>query len=172
MPPVRVVEDGELRRDLEEEYMRRSRMPELVAVDLRAQIAGYRVAVERMESLLSRYGAPTLKSVMRKIQDDSERAFVNRLDDPRRRVARRTLSEWPHRATATCTGTPSCCANRASDSSSPTRAPTRRSARWAQLAAWSGAISAMVNSQLMFDQLFAIGGALRGTSISRRSPAL
>ena len=42
MPPVRVVEDGELRRDLEEEYMRRSRMPELVAVDLRAQIAGCR----------------------------------------------------------------------------------------------------------------------------------
>ena len=29
------------------------------------------------------------------------------------------------------------------------------------LAAWSGAIGAMVNSQLMFDQLFAIQGALR-----------
>ena len=40
IPPVRIVEDGELRVDLEEEYMRRSRMPELVAVDLRAQIAG------------------------------------------------------------------------------------------------------------------------------------
>ena len=60
--------------------MRRSRMPELVAVDLRAQIAGCRVAVERMESLLDRYGAPTLKGVMRKIQDDSERAFVSRLE--------------------------------------------------------------------------------------------
>ena len=66
IPPVRIVEDGELRVDLEEEFMRRSRMPELVAVDLRAQIAGCKVAVARMESLLDRYGAPTVKGVMRR----------------------------------------------------------------------------------------------------------
>ena len=76
VPPVRIVEDGDLRLDLEEEYMRGSRMPELVAVDLRAQIAGCRVAVERVETLLERYVAPTLKGVMRKIQDDF---WANRL---------------------------------------------------------------------------------------------
>ena len=83
-----------------------------------------------MESLLGRYGAPTLKGVMRKIQDDSERAFVNRL-------ATIPDGEWhaeaffemaspgdrnPYRNSLVLR-------NRASDSSSPTRAPTRRSAR-------------------------------------------
>ena len=48
IPPVKMVEDGELRSDLEEEYLRRSRMPELVALDLRAQIAGCNVACARI----------------------------------------------------------------------------------------------------------------------------
>ena len=36
IPPIKIVEGGKLRKDLEEEYTRRSRMPQLVALDLRA----------------------------------------------------------------------------------------------------------------------------------------
>jgi N-methylhydantoinase B len=71
IPPIRLVENGEVRVDLEEEFLRRSRMPAIVGVDLRAQIAGCRVAVERMEHLIERHGASVIKGVMRKIQDDA-----------------------------------------------------------------------------------------------------
>jgi N-methylhydantoinase B len=163
LPPVRIVEGGELRLDLEEEYMRRSRMPELVAVDLRAQIAGCRVAVERVESLLDRYGAATLKGVMRKIQDDSEQAFLRRLE---------TVPDGEWRAEAflemASPGDRNLYRNslvlrkrggRLEFSNEGT--DPQIGALSCTLAAWSGAIAAMVNSQLMFDQLFAIGGALR-----------
>src|SRR5690606_16351815 len=76
VPPVRIVENGQIRADLEQEFMRRSRMPEIVAVDLRAQIAGCSVAVERMTEMLDRYGPRVIKGVMRKIQRDSEAAFA------------------------------------------------------------------------------------------------
>jgi N-methylhydantoinase B len=163
VPPVRVVEGGELRTDLEEEFMRRSRMPDLVAVDLRAQVAGCKVAVARMEALLARYGPTTIKGVMRKIQDDSEAAFLSRIRTipdgewreeaflemalpGDRRLYRNSLVlrkrgdalEFSNEGTDPQLGTLNCT-----------------------LAAWSGAIGAMVNAQLMFDQLFAIQGALR-----------
>ncbi len=163
VPPVRIVEEGEIRRDLEEEYMRRSRMPDLVAVDLRAQIAGCRVAVARVESLLERYGPRSLKGAMRKIQDDSEAAFVARL-------ATIPDGEWRAEAFLEMAGPGDRNLYRnavvvrkrgerlefANDGTDP-----QIGALSCTLAAWSGAIAAMVNSQLMFDQLFAIGGALR-----------
>ena len=48
IPPIKIVEKGVLRRDLEEEYLRRSRVPQLVALDLRAEMAGCNVGRERM----------------------------------------------------------------------------------------------------------------------------
>jgi len=163
IPPLRIVEGGELRVDMEEEFTRRSRMPELVAVDLRAQIAGCKVAVARAEALLRRYGAGALKGVMRKIQDDSESAFLRRI---------RTVpdGEWREEAFLEMafpgdrrlyrnsvvlrkTGDTIEFSNEGTDPQLGTLNCT--------LAAWSGAIGAMVNAQLMFDQLFAIQGALR-----------
>jgi N-methylhydantoinase B len=163
IPPVRVVEGGELRVDLEEEFMRRSRMPELVAVDLRAQIAGCKVAVARMETLLGRYGAATVKGVMKKIQDDSESAFLRRLgtipDGEWREEAFLEMAVPGDRAlyrnslVLRKTGDRLEFSNEGTDPQIGTLGCT--------LAAWSGAIGAMVNAQLMFDQLFAIQGALR-----------
>ncbi len=163
VPPVRIVEDGEIRKDLEEEYMRRSRMPELVAVDLRAQIAGCRVAVDRIEDLLKRYGAPAVKAAMRKIQDDAERTFSDRLE---------TIpdGEWSSQAFLEVAGPGDRGLYRNSivirkrggrlEFSNEGTDP-QIGALACTLAGWEGAIAAMVNSQLMFDQLFAIGGALR-----------
>jgi N-methylhydantoinase B len=163
VPPVRIVEDGEIRADLEEEYMRRSRMPELVGVDLRAQIAGCRVAVDRIETLLERYGAPTVKGAMRKIRDDAEQAFAGRL-------ATIPDGEWRSQAFLEAAGPGdrglyrnSVVLRKRGDRLEFSNEGTdpQIGALSCTLAAWEGAIAAMVNSQLMFDQLFAIGGALR-----------
>ena len=72
IPPIKIVEQGVLRKDLEEEYIRRSRMPDLVALDLRAQITACNVARERMQQLIEKYGPEVVKGVMKKLQDNSE----------------------------------------------------------------------------------------------------
>jgi N-methylhydantoinase B len=80
IPPVRIVEGGgEVRRDLLEWYMRKSRTPHLLALDLRSQIAGCNYSKARLHSLIDAYGPGTLKAAMRKILDDGERAFAKRL---------------------------------------------------------------------------------------------
>jgi len=42
VPPTKLVEDGELRADVEDVFLRKSRAPALVGMDLRARIAGKR----------------------------------------------------------------------------------------------------------------------------------
>ena len=144
--------------------MRRSRMPELVAVDLRAQIAGCRWRSSAWTELLERYGAAHIKGVMRKIQDDSEAAFA-------RRLATVPDGEWRERGLPRDGRRPATAAlyrnvmvlrkkndrlefcNEGTDPQIGTLSCT--------LPAWSGAVAAMINSQLLFDQLFAIGGAQR-----------
>lgn len=79
IPPIKVVERGQVRSDLARMYVRRSRQPELMSLDLRAQIAGNTVARNRILSYVRRYGADTVKAVMRKINDDGEQAFLRRL---------------------------------------------------------------------------------------------
>ena len=77
---MKIVEGGVLRTDIEEYYLRASRLPDLVALDLRAEITGCNVARDRILALVERYGAATVKATMRKLQDDSEAAFAARLD--------------------------------------------------------------------------------------------
>ncbi|NUT54461.1 MAG: hydantoinase B/oxoprolinase family protein, partial [Thermoleophilia bacterium] len=81
IPPVRIVEgDGEVRRDLLEWYLRKSRTPHLLELDFRSQIAGCNYSRARILSLVESYGAGTVKAAMRKILDDGERAFARRLE--------------------------------------------------------------------------------------------
>ncbi len=163
IPPIKIVERGRLRRDLEEEYIRRSRMPELVALDLRAEIAGCHVARERIRQLIARYGADVVKGVMRKLQDDSEKAFVRRLqtipDGTWREVG---WVEWAHPGdrrvyrnclTLTKRGDRLIFSNAGTDPQAGTLNCT--------LVAWRGAIMAMVSAQMLFDQMFVVEGAYR-----------
>jgi len=174
IPPIRIVEDGEVRVDLEQEFLRRSRMPAIVGVDLRAQIAGCRVAVERLEHLIARHRPEVIKGVMRKIQDDAQAAFIRRLEsipdgewseeaylerataeDPNvyRNVIRLRKQgdrlEFSNEGTDPQIGTINCT-----------------------LPAWIGGIAAMVNTQLMFDQMFAVGGALRQIDFKAESGSI
>jgi N-methylhydantoinase B len=72
VPPVKIVEAGEIRDDIEDVYLRRSRVPKLVALDLRAKIGANNVAHERLRGLCQKYGAATVKAVMRRTMDDAE----------------------------------------------------------------------------------------------------
>ena len=74
IPPVKIVENDVVRRDIEALYLRSSRKPDMVALDFRAQLAGNMTAKARIEQLITRYGAKTVKSVMKKVIDNSEAA--------------------------------------------------------------------------------------------------
>ena len=163
IPPIKIVEQGHLRRDLQEEYIRRSRMPELVALDLRAEIAGCNVARERLLKLLERYGAATVKGVMRKLQDDSEKAFVERLrtipDGTWREVGWLEMADPddPHVYRNCLTlhkrGDELIFSNEGTD--------PQTGALNCTLVGWRGAIAAMISAQMLFDQMFVIEGAYR-----------
>jgi N-methylhydantoinase B len=77
--PFKLVERGVIRRDLEEMYRRQSRMPDLVALDLRAQLAGCRFATRSLLSTCEEFGAGTVKAAMRRILDRAQEAFASKL---------------------------------------------------------------------------------------------
>lgn len=72
IPPVAIVERGHLRADIEDMYLRRSRVPKLVGLDLRAKIGANNVAHERLTALINKYGPDTVKAVMKRMMDDAE----------------------------------------------------------------------------------------------------
>jgi N-methylhydantoinase B len=156
IPPVKIVEGGKLRKDIEEYYTRTSRMPKLVALDLRAEITGCKMAVERITGLVERYGARTVKATMRKLQDDSETAFVKRLDT----IPDGTWSEegwlevsvpgdrglYRNKVTLTKRGDKLTFSNRGTDPQLGTLN--------AAFPAWKGAVVSMLNATMLFDQIF------------------
>ena len=81
IPPIKLVEGGELRDDIEQMVLRKSRLPDLVGLDLRAMIAGLAVAERRMTGLCEKYSAPVVKGAMKRISDNSEEVFLARLAD-------------------------------------------------------------------------------------------
>jgi len=81
IPPVRIVEGGELRTDIEDVYLRRSRVPRLVGLDLRAKIGANNVAHDQLLRLIDKYGPATVKAVMRRMMDDAETRVRDKLRD-------------------------------------------------------------------------------------------
>ena len=91
IPPIKIMEKGKLRRDLEEEYLIRSRTRDLNALDLRAKISANLVMAERLVAMAERYGAEMLGEVLTRIVDVTEaklRARLSELPD----------GEWKHTA--------------------------------------------------------------------------
>ncbi|TNC29195.1 hydantoinase B/oxoprolinase family protein [Amycolatopsis alkalitolerans] len=81
-PPVRVVRDFELQEDIADLWIRRSRVPLLVGLDLRAKVGANTVGRNRLEAVVEQYGADTVKAVMKRMMNDAEQ----RLRDKLRRV--------------------------------------------------------------------------------------
>ncbi|MBU6270670.1 MAG: hydantoinase B/oxoprolinase family protein [Betaproteobacteria bacterium] len=163
IPPVKIVENNEIRRDIEEVYLRASRKPDAVALDFRAQLAGNITARDRILGLCGRYGADVVKGVMRRILDTSERAFlekIRRLPDGvwRDRSYVESCRPGDRRAhpvvlTLRKKGNTLIFENEGT-------AP-QDGAMNSTYSGWRGALMVALNQLLCWDQNFAIGGALR-----------
>jgi N-methylhydantoinase B len=77
--PFKIVERGVLRADLDRMYLRHSRVPDLLALDLRAQLAGCRFASEQIQDACAQFGSATVKAAMRRILDNAQRSFAEKL---------------------------------------------------------------------------------------------
>lgn len=80
-PPVKVVRDFTIQRDIADLYVRRSRVPMLVGLDLRAQVGSNNVGRERFKAVIEQYGADTVKAVMKRMMSDAEHRLRAKLTD-------------------------------------------------------------------------------------------
>jgi N-methylhydantoinase B len=163
IPPLKIIEKGEIRRDIEEMYLRSSRKPELVALDFRAQMAGNTTARARILQLIRRYGAPVVKGVMKRILANGEAAFLDKL----RRLPDGT---WRDRTYVECCRPGDRGAYRVvitlhkrgdrltfeNEGTDP-----QQGAMNATYSGWRGSIMVALNQLLCWDQYFSVGGALR-----------
>lgn len=162
-PPIKIVDAGEVRPDVEHMFARRSRMPHMVALDLRSQLSGINVARSRVLGMIENYGAPTVKAVMRKIIDDGERGFVDKL----RQIPNGTWSELVYQESAYVgdRGVHPVQLNitKKGDELIFSNAGTGEAAGALNTSyvGWKGAITAGIIPLLTYDQHFAIGGGLR-----------
>jgi N-methylhydantoinase B len=163
IPPVKIVEGGKIRRDVEEQFKRHSRAPQSVALDLRAVIAGNTVARTRILELIEKYGAPTVAAVIDRILDDSERIFLDALADiPDGEWSERSYLEvasadqrkvYKGELHVRKSGDRLTFSNRGTD--------PQAGAINITFAAWRGGILSVVGPFFCSDMLYAIGGPLR-----------
>ncbi len=76
---LKVVRGGKLQPEVVGTYLTNSRFPDLVELDLRAQIAAANVARDRLQGLVRRYGAGIVKDSMADSLDYSQLLFQQRL---------------------------------------------------------------------------------------------
>ena len=164
LPPFKLVERGEMRKDLEAVYLRQSRVPDLVALDLRAQIAGVVFARNQIVTLCDRFGAPTIKAAMRRMLNQAQRAFqqklllipdgtwteVRYLDDalPGNRSTQRT------QLNVTKKGDRLVIDNAGTDRETP-------GVNGIPFTSWTGSITGIISVSMLYEQLFAYGGSER-----------
>jgi N-methylhydantoinase B len=81
MVAMKIV-DGQtgLQSDVEDTLVRFSRIPHMLALEVRSQIAGVNRARLRIEELVAEYGAAVAKGVMHKLIADTESALRKRLE--------------------------------------------------------------------------------------------
>jgi N-methylhydantoinase B len=91
VPPLRILENDRLRPDIEREYLRRSRLPELMGLDLRAKLAATTVARRRLQEAAAEYGTGVLRDAMADMLDYAEARF-------RARLLELPEGTWRHRA--------------------------------------------------------------------------
>jgi N-methylhydantoinase B len=90
-PPVKLVENGALRDDVEQLFARQSRVPPAVKMDLRAAVAGVTGTLARLQALTERYGPQTVKAVMHSMIDAGEQLMRERIESV-------PDGRWSHRA--------------------------------------------------------------------------
>ncbi|NIO09040.1 MAG: hypothetical protein GTO40_13895, partial [Deltaproteobacteria bacterium] len=84
LPPVKIVDRGMVRKDIEQDYLKRSRTPAQNAIDLRAKISANNIMQRRFLETIERYGLDTVKEAMQRIIDTTEnklRAILREIPD-------------------------------------------------------------------------------------------
>jgi N-methylhydantoinase B len=77
--PIRILERGRVRRDVEATYLRNSRLPDLLALDLRAKVAAVQVVRSRLLDTIREFGLDTVLAAMDDVIDYTERRLRSRL---------------------------------------------------------------------------------------------
>ena len=163
IPPIKIVEGDVIRRDIEELYLRSSRKPASVALDFRAQLAGNTTARDRVLALIRRYGAATVKGVMKRILENGERAFLTKL-------ARLRDGIWRERTYVECCRPDDRNTYRVAleiekrgdrlifrnEGTAPQEGGMN-----ATYSGWRGSMLVALNELMCWDQYFSVGGALR-----------
>ncbi|MHA1107532.1 MAG: hydantoinase B/oxoprolinase family protein [Alphaproteobacteria bacterium] len=83
---LKIVDEGELVTEVEYTFVTNSRLPDMVALDLRAQIGAVHVAKTRLDELIDEHGAALIAAVMTRAIDVAERQtrdMIARLPDGR-----------------------------------------------------------------------------------------
>ena len=164
LTPFKMVENDEIRPEMEALYLRQSRMPDLVALDLRAQIAGIVLARDQIIGLCKRYGAGTVKAAMHRMLDQAQESFrqtllkvpdgtwteIRYLDEalPGERTTQRTM------LTVTKKGDRITINNAGTDAQTP-------GTNGIPFTSFSGCVTGIVSVSMLYAQLFAYGGCER-----------
>lgn len=78
-PGIKIVENGSLRADIDRMLQRNSRMPGIVALDIRSMLAGNGAAREGLMKIVKQYGPEVVKSVLIMMQNKTSEKFKARL---------------------------------------------------------------------------------------------
>ena len=73
MPPLKIIDNGKMRKDVWRMIMNMTRQPQMVGLDLSGFIASNVVARDRLTELLAQYGVDTILTVMEELIRYSER---------------------------------------------------------------------------------------------------
>lgn len=79
VPCIKLVDGGDLREDVLDTILTASRLPAQLGLDIRAFIATINVAQDRMDNLVTKYGAEVIESVMDRMIIASEQRLKMRL---------------------------------------------------------------------------------------------
>jgi N-methylhydantoinase B len=172
-PPVKLAEDGRVRREIEELFARQSRLPHALLMDLRAAMAALRATQRRIEALVERYGAAVVKGVMQRTLDAGEALFAQRLEQiPEGTWSHRAYTEaavpgdrgiYAYQINITKAGGRLIVDNRGTD--------PQAGAINVTYAAFAGAVLAAITQQMTSDLAGAYGGVYRRVDI-RPEPGL
>ncbi|WP_430335948.1 hydantoinase B/oxoprolinase family protein [Rhodococcus sp. ACT016] len=78
-PPIKIVRDHVLQNDVADAWVRRSRVPMVVGLDLRAKVGANTVGRNRLLAVIEQYGADTVKAVMKRMMADAEGRLRDKL---------------------------------------------------------------------------------------------
>lgn len=76
---LKIVEAGRLSREVEQTFITNSRLSDVVALDLRAQLGAMTVVMKRLAELVDEVGVATIEEVMRRTIDHSETRLRQRI---------------------------------------------------------------------------------------------